>query len=191
MKVSANELLMTATKACIGKGVPRGVAQDIGRAVLDLALERRDGLTPLLAALDRFEPDAIAQITPRPVNDGWEIDALCVLPHGPGLVDLARTGDHARAAEVDFPELIHGLAKSTGLQFEFEEDDGAVMLRFASNSAEPADAPTAAPTTEKAVRGIAVDSGQWQRLGAHAALILVPADESNRADAGAGLTDND
>ena len=187
MNISGNELNVTVTKACVGCGVVRGVAEDLGRACLELALAGKAPLTSILKALDEFNPDASSIPDWTKTEDGWAVELLNVLPHGPGVIDfahLAGSQGGAHVERVDFPDLIHGLALADDGSFDIEPNaDGSLSVRLSA----------AQPTLDgnRPVGGCDVDDNEWQLIYSHAEKILVPADDTNRADAGARLTDND
>lgn len=187
MNISGNELNVTVTKACVGCGVVRGVAEDLGRACLELALAGKPPLTSILKALDGYDPDASCTPAWIETADGWKVPSLTVLPYGPSAIDfahLAGLGGCARIAQVDFPDLIHGLALADDRAFDIDEAaNRSISVRLSSKQS--------VLDGISPIGGCEVDDNEWQRLYSHAEKILVPADDTNRADAGAGLTDND
>ena len=187
MRVSGNELSVTVTKACIGAGVARGVAEDIGKAVLELPLVGEDALGGLLMPLDEQSAAAEPAVLWKEVSEGWQCDEVRVLSNGPALIDfavVAGVGKSTCAVKVDHSDLLRGLAAASAWDIELTADkSGGLVARLLA--AEPKE------RTLVGVFGCEVDDVHWQSLCAHAAEILVPADATNRADAGAGLTDND
>ena len=185
MKISSNELVVTVIKACVGKGVPCGVAEDMGAGCLALAMDGRNPLASIVPALEGYVPDEHSKPIWEVDGSDWCCATLNVLPYGPSVIDFAQLvcgKGAARVSDCDAPNLIWGLAKARGQAFDWNEDSGGISLSIRAEE----DAGHAERST-----CIDVPDDDWARLGEFAALILVPADDTNRADAGAGLTDND
>lgn len=182
MKVSRNEIEMTARRAGLGIGLPFGLAEELGRA----AAERPADLVHVVEALDR------GIVTPRLDTAGRHpvISGACsVLAIGPSVVDLLIAGDSAvRIDELDVPDLLPAYLdrlprEQGGVATMTIGIDGSITVRI--STAKAMISPTPAGEVE-------VDDTAWRRLAGHAAQSLVPNDEHSRAKgAGAGLNDTD
>lgn len=191
MRVSRNELEMTARRAGLGVGLPFGLAEELGRA----AAERPGDLVHVVDALDR---DIVSPRLDPAAGPGGDpgighlaISAPCsVLATGPSIVDLLIAGTGSiRLQGLDVPELLPAylgrLSREGGGVAEVAVgDDGAITVRI---SATEGRSTSPAPTGE-----VEVEDSAWRRLSDHAARSLVPNDEHSRAKgAGAGLNDTD
>ncbi|MEP1208944.1 MAG: hypothetical protein ABJM29_13640 [Rhizobiaceae bacterium] len=203
LHISANQWRVSILKACIGAHVARGVAEDIADAALALLELNQNPLASLLDRLDGFQPSAPTPPWPGSTQSA-SLGPLQVLHHGPSLVDMAQAGI-ACACEIDDLALLLGLAQSRlyshGISFEYsrngtdwqsvsvvahnritQTDNGPIWLRkTTSGDLVPLKLTNLPQPTPH----------DWARLLALASQIMVPADDTNRADAGAGLTDND
>ncbi len=216
MIVSGNELVVTVQKACIGAGVSRGVAEEIGRACLELARMGMDGLSSVISALDAFQADGPGAVDWRKAEGGWTVHRAEGLCSAPSFCDFALTldkGGVVKAEEVDFPMLFVGCAlvrsRENGVDFglklngvtNIEQDGGWLAIGHLSSATDSlkTNSGLALMNAGKArfddvsqrAGDLTVEDRQWKRLGAYAKRILVPASKTNRADAGAGLNDND
>lgn len=195
--ISANQWRTSVLKACVGAYVARGVAEDIADACVVLLSLGRDPLPELLPLIGDFSPDL------KPANwavddKAWTVPCAHILVDGPSVVDLAETGKQVRC-QVDDGLLLFGLCTARHLSHESGFDlmiggnpimtideigggrvDVAVQMNRNIHRPKKNAKPFPIPTDEN-----------WDKLQRFAAEILVPADETNRADAGAGLTDND
>ncbi|SIR24374.1 Protein of unknown function [Rhizobium sp. RU20A] len=178
IQLSYNEVQSLALKAARGAGLPQGIAEEIGTAVVWLSSRGVDALSHLVEAL--ATPQVILVTLAM-------VDAVC---------SGERTG--MRLAESDV--LLLGLAGASGcLAMKSEEGrtirlsriaDGAspppcaTMLRGVPDPADPANAATARPA--------ATDTKAYAAALALAARTYVPASDLSRdRGAGAGTTDND
>ena len=208
MIVSSNELQVTIEKACVGCGLPRGVARELAAGQMLIKPHAPNSLLSLVEALDNFKADTTAPKCSE-WQDGWTSGPLDSLEHCSVLADLsllAGLGKSAFCERVDFPTCVLACVvkaeadwrcvfavKTGGEDWQpvlqaltgFETpSSGAMSLKLVSPAG-------SASEEAKPPHSHEVDDSVWSRLGTHAAKILVPADDQNRADAGAGLTDND
>jgi hypothetical protein len=138
-----------------------------------------------------------------------------VVSVGPSLVDFSQLvvgSGYALAKGVKTPALIYGcvmaVAETSGLAFEVNSCDDVVVSESEWHLAGSEQALSSLPkkATDIAVRclgpiqskfdpqpirGLDVNDEHWAHLKKLAEKILVPANESNSSDAGAGTTDND
>ena len=203
LRLSVNQWRTTVLKACIGANVPRGTAEDLAEGATALLSHGIDPLPVLLPCLQVFDPVAPSLNWPGETQ-AVDLGPVTVLHHGPSLVDMAQAG-HTIACRIDAPELLLGMAMWRGhtlqlpFQFAVNDDDwqdaadsadlsstdGTIRLRL-----NPSPASTL-PSALGDASPLQPQRSDFQKLQKFADEILVPADDSNRADAGAGLTDND
>lgn len=206
--VSANQWRTGLLKACVGAHVVRGVAEDIADACLALLTLDRDPLPAMLALLDDWKRPTTNTPPPqfKAIGDRQCCgSAIAVLAHGPSIIDLAQAG-RTVDCEVDSGLLLLGLAQSRshsqGVMFEILPEGGATWTDVATSIS--SNLSSVAPncmsvrlksTGERLKQDLTQlpqpSAEHWTRLQKLTEAILVPADSSNRADAGAGLTDND
>ena len=203
LHISANQWRVTMLKACVGKLVARGVAEDIADGCMALLAAGQNPLMPLLEALDSFGPTASPPAWPTK-SDTAELGSVQVLLHGPSVIDMAHAA-YTCSCEIDNMPLLLGLAQarlhSHGAVLEVSADGsdwqkvrkvlrdgralpdgGTIWLRMSG---------TTEPLPLKSTNLPQPKRANWAKLQAYADQIMVPADDTNRADAGAGLTDND
>lgn len=191
MRVSRNEIEMTARRAGLGAGLAFGLAEELGRA----AAERPGDLVHVVDALDRDivtpQLDQGAGPATGPEFGPVILSGPCsVLATGPSIVDLLIAGDGPiRLQGLDVPDLLPAyldrLSRERGRVAEVAVGDDGVITVRPSATTRPSTSP--APTGE-----VDVDDTAWRRLSDHAARSLVPNDEHSRAKgAGAGLNDTD
>lgn len=195
MHVSSNELKTTVYKACVGQGVLRGIAQDISNALV--APQRADmgneGIDPALAPaigrlidlLNAFDGGARDTIAPSMADEAVELAAANILDHGPSLVDLAVAfcgRGPIRISVLDDRTWLERLLDCRGVNYSLNETGGSLELVAHGVEPETKTAPSG---------GFEVDEIQWAQLVAFANKTLVLSSDLTRADAGAGLNDND
>ena len=212
MRVSGNELYGTALKACVGSKLPRGVSEDISRAAVAIA---QFGIDPVAMLIRTIQLPSSEQLQWFFETPNWICRMGGVVSVGPSLVDFSQlvTGTgFALAKNADCPSLVYGCALSVSeansLDFEVSFGNGAgepscewfsVGTQQALNRIPNSPSNIAlkclgtSQTTSAAspIGGLTVDDDNWASLKKLAELILVPANEANSADAGAGTTDND
>jgi len=203
--VSAGEFATTVTKACLGAGMERGIAVELGPACMELSLLGRRPIPVLVDQLEAGSSRAESETWQR-TGEEWTASEITSTSDAVSMIDFAMISDAGScAAIVKTPVFVLGLAlnrmRCHGLRFEISLNDGAwtnvveATAQF-SDELEPYSA---------ALRKAAVSSGanqpdivaidvldeDWSSLKSWVAKTLVKADETNRADAGAGNTDND
>jgi len=203
MHISANQWRVTILKACVGTQVARGVAEDIADASIALLALGQNPLMPVLETLGQYESTTTSPAWPNG-SDTVQLGSLQVLHHGPSIIDMAQAGLIC-CCDIDSHPLLLGLAQarlhSHGIQFEYC-DDGSnwrpVITILSNGQALPDGGPVWLRTSSSGeiVPAQLTNLPQptrenWARLQTYADQIMVPADDTNRADAGAGLTDND
>ncbi|MGI9366483.1 MAG: hypothetical protein ACR2O8_14970 [Rhizobiaceae bacterium] len=190
-------------KACVGAGVARGISEDVADAVLALLLLGHDPLDELLMCLETFSP-AKPPNGDRSESGQIRFQQVSLLNHGPSMIDLAQAGNIVSFPN-EQPVLIAGLAQaramSNGRGFEIATGNSEWVTpeRFLAErpavfqGAELSLRQTGEQNIPRLTRCNAPQPNpdHWAKLQCFANLILVPADSTNRADAGAGLTDND
>ena len=197
MRISANQWRTSVLKACVGAYVARGVAEDIADACLALLELGQDPLPVLLPLIEKF--DGSVQPAEWQARGGvYAASSTKVLMDGPSIFDLAEAGKTVRCSvdeglmtfalmaarmkshDVLFDLVMNGdqIKNMTSVQFGPAE----IVVRLSTDS----------KTREQPAHAFPVpNENDWIRLQKLADEILVPADDTNRADAGAGLTDND
>lgn len=191
------------TRAASGGGLPRGAAEDVGRAGLWLALRGQDGGGAALAAIRdgaAVAPlQAAAAVAAAPVMDGDTavFAAARVAVCGMASFELlaAKAARRVRLLDVAAPLLLLGFAGlsevdyglRTRLVFSAAAGDGA--LAAGDVTITPAAGAAAAPACAPA-ETIFMDEETWRALELLARRCYVPA-VGRTADAGAGLLDND
>lgn len=203
VRLSANQWKVTVLKACIGAGVTRGVAEDVAEAALALLSLGYDPLDELLMCLELFSP-AKPPTGDRTDTGHIRFQQISLANHGPSMIDLAQAGNRV-TFQVEHPVLFAGMAQarviSAGIGFEIAIGNGDWLTpdRFlAERSPMPKGTELSLKSTGKnntphlkPCNPPQPEPDDWAKLQSFANLILVPADSTNRADAGAGLTDND
>lgn len=183
--VSQNQLITTTAKACIGAGVARGVAEDMGFAIAALPADVLDTFIPeLCAALQSFRAASDPNMVPRKRGADFVFEKATVLNHGPGLVDMAMiiAGDGAVVVErVDHPILLKALVDNAALQGSVSNQQDGTHITFQPNA-------RLAPATQSRAH---MERGAWAELLSYAHATMVPNDAASQADAGAGASDND
>lgn len=203
LHISANQWRVTILKACIGGQVARGIAEDIADGCIALLGLGQNPLLPLLESLDQFGPAPSSPAWPR-TSAGTSLGRLNVMHHGPSVVDMAQAGIIC-SGEMDNHPLLLGLAQarlhSHGICFDYSKDGSnwrKVAHILKNQQALPdgvsfwlrkSDTGDAEPV--KLTKLSQPNRKNWAKLQKYADQIMVPADDTNRADAGAGLTDND
>ncbi len=206
--VSAAEFAATVVKSCLGVGVERGVAEEIGPACMELGLRDLPALEPLIEQLKQETASPAGwQIHWERGNKGWKTERINSLGAAVSMIDFASISGHdgAMAEVVTIPHICVGLglcnARYTERKLEIslagedwlDVETGFRDLRELSGK-QPMTirfrhADQDCVRTE--VRAIGVPQGIWQSLDVWTSNTLVPADENSRSDAGAGNTDND
>lgn len=203
--VSAGEFAATVTKACLGASVKRGIALEIGSASMELSLL---GQRPIPVLVEQFGDDpAKALPSPWEISDqGWSAPEIVSLSDAVSMIDFAAISDAgSRSGTVHAPAIVLGLAlnrmRCHDLMLEVLLDNGvwtSVAEAAAQLSGElescSAVLRRAAGSSESSLPNIVainVLDDDWSSLEPWVAKTLVKADETNRADAGAGNTDND
>ncbi len=205
--ISANQWRTSILKACVGVEVARGVAEDIADASLAILALGQNPLKLLLDRLNAFQPSANhADTIPNwpVVGETAQLGSLSVLRFGPSVIDMVQAKIIC-SCHIDNMTLLLGLAQarlhSHGIQFECSRDGTTwqtIEVAFSGKNV-PAGAATCwlrasnsqTPHPFNMTRLPQPTREDWATLQGFANQILVPADDSNRADAGAGLTDND
>ena len=72
MKRSLNEIEQTCRKAARGSGLPWGVADDTGRAIRWLHAFQLDGVSSLVALLERFDHQRPVDYAPESLDGVWQ-----------------------------------------------------------------------------------------------------------------------
>ena len=211
MKISENELYSAALKACIGAEFPRGVGEDLARAAVALAQCDVDPLAMLVRTVELPSSEHLQWLFQTP---NWVCRNGFVSTVGPSLVDfsqLVEGSGYATAIGVENCGLVYGCALAVSraaqvsFKIKFDEYDKSMFGEWVLVGDETIDSvPTEksnvslrclgdanSPTTPKSSKGLNVDEGDWEALKKLAERVLVPANDENRADAGAGNTDND
>lgn len=214
MNVSLNEVTAMARKATRGAGYDWGVADEAAQAVRWLCAHGLDGCKALAGILAPRDNAALKAMTPDVAGRAWYCTSgtLCPLLAGGALSDFAYrlSGDDLVLTSVHTPVLLLPYAASAarfaecpvtltwdgvsavtdGQTVSIEGPDDAVM------SASPCCASVCTggqvtdplPTATRAIPAAA----DWRALDDLAARTYAPAtEESRRAGAGAGLSDND
>ncbi|MEL7273633.1 MAG: DUF3726 domain-containing protein [Pseudomonadota bacterium] len=192
-EVSHNQLAVTLTKACVGAGVARGVAEDVAQALAALTNQEREAaLTELCKALDSFDNYGSQPTTLRRDGDRdiTTISQGNLLHNGPGLVELAIVladdGGALLVQQIDYPHCFKALVAAKG-GGRMEETSSGTVLTFKEERTD-----LIAPTPARGQANRAqVDRALWARLLHHAHATMVPSDAASQADAGAGDGDND
>ncbi len=206
--VSAAEFANTVIKACLGAGVERGVSEEVGPACMELSLRNLPSLEPLIKQLEREagKPQSEQAHWVRG-NKGWKTERITSLDAAVSMIDFASISgnDGARAEMTAVPHICIGTALSNARYtkrrlevsladedwFDAESDldrlhmlpvDQPMAIRFRHESAGDA---------KVGISAIEVPKQVWHSLDIWTSNTLVSADESSRADAGAGNTDND
>lgn len=207
MIVSGNELYGTALKACIGATLPRGVSEDLSRAAVAIAQCGVDPIAMLIRTTQLPDSEQLQWFFETP---HWVCRNGGVFSVGPSLVDFAQLvvgSGYAIAKNIESPALIYGCALSVSetVDLDFEIGFGTDGNWHRVGSLEtisriptgPNDislkclGPRESKSTAQPIGGLNVDDKGWEQLKKLAERVLVPANESNSADAGAGNTDND
>jgi hypothetical protein len=205
MRVSLNELEVTARKAAIGLGVPLGLAQDAARALSWLAGAGLPALPDMLDALAAYRALEAHRTTDR-----------SLLTLGPSAIDRFLVGEVDQTIGPCAGALLMlGLVACANPRPEriavtlADATDGVVVLAVNGDvvslseaalsgpctitlSVAPNTASPLTPVTLVNPNGITVPEAGWHTLEVHAARTLVPADARSREKgAGAGLVDRD
>lgn len=208
LHVSANQWRTGLIKACIGARVVRGVAEDVADACLALLAQHHDPLSGVLDDLDRWNKAGAGMVVPtfQSIKNHCRCDTpVATLGHGPSIIDLAQAGRTVDCI-VDDVGLALGFAQSRhhshGAVFEVQIGDADIWqpvgeaIRQTVESSGATRLVLRLQSQEKPARLDLTQlpqpvAGEWLRLQELTKEIMVPADSTNRADAGAGLTDND
>ncbi|NKB54064.1 MAG: hypothetical protein GKR97_17940 [Rhizobiaceae bacterium] len=207
LHISANQWRTSVLKACVGTLVARGIAEDIADACLALLALQQNPLQPLLGCLNTFHPSSsdVDGVPDWPdVGATAHLGSLQVLKFGPSIIDMAQAGIVCNC-DIDSMILLLGLAQarlhSHDMQLECSRDgtnwqtiDGAISSGNVHSGPETCwlRAQKAQSRTPLNMTNLPQPRREdWVSLQQFADQIMVPADDSNRADAGAGLTDND
>lgn len=221
MRLSLNEIEVTARKAALGAGLPLGLAEEAGAAAYLLAAGRVPVAGILRTAL---EGPVTARLELRPGDGIWhltsEANPLPTLVAAPSACDLviaaARQGSPIRLrAVMDLPilALAQAVLASERANLPVTVEIGGELwladskrgipgdiarlsqLRAAEllfHCLGPAQPVVSAPPVPAAHEGASVDAGDWARIQALADRMLVPATRHSRErGAGAGLIDTD
>lgn len=212
--VSLGEIDALGRKAARGAGFAWGLAEEAGRAARWLAAYRLPGPETLLATLEALD-GGVARHAPRPEGDAWDSPAglLCPVATGAALSDRAhaiRDGARVRLGPVLFPLLILPplcrAARDLGFPIGIASGDVAAVAMPDGPAARDFSPFGAARVEGLSVAGAetapaaallpcadahAVDVDVWRRLDRFAHRTYVPATESSRRGAGAGLRDAD
>lgn len=208
-KYSLNELEALAKKATRGAGYPWGLAEDAGKATRWLCARGIDGAAVLDGLLTETDAADLGGVTPLVSAGGWSATAetLCPLITGAALSDRAgMLESQITLRAVHSPALLLYFLSSLSVAemrpVTARWDDTSVALRPDETRA------TGKLTAQRADVTIQFDDApgtalpdQWRtdisaevaaRLNALAHRTYAPAtEESRRAGAGAGLSDND
>lgn len=198
---SLNEIRTTVQKAAVGAGLPPGIAEDVGRAAAWLSARGLDGVGAALLGIKTPSDDTSGVPKSRAVGEA--ISAL-------DRVAVSEAETTIEQPDLDAPLLFLGLAANVaadyGLGFEIEFGGGATAMCSPRGTRLPDDLPESGCTIVITVKpdsrcsndpvpttdGVAVNDAAWTETTALAARTYVPStEESRRAGAGAGLTDND
>lgn len=205
IRVSAGEFAATLTKACLGAGVERGIALELGLACMELSLLGRRSIPVLIEQLQAGASNAGYESWEK-TGEEWTVSNIATLPDAVSMIDFAMISEAgSRVANVHAPTLVLGLAlnrmRCHGLILEILLGDGTwtnvidVTVDL-SNELEPCSvalrqAASSSGVSQPDIVAIDVLEEDWASLAPWVAKTLVKADETNRADAGAGNTDND
>jgi hypothetical protein len=203
LRLSANQWRTTIHKVCVGAGIARGNAEDVAEAGLALLGLQINPLDCLFYCLDQ-DRQSSSDLRWSHADESVKLMKVQVLHHGPSIVDLAQCGMVA-ACQIDDLMLLAGLARarfhSHGARFQISTD-GHTWRNLAPVIVDPGPRRRNMPVWLRldAITDlqrpdlsnlISPSWDDWRRLLKLADKILVPADAANRADAGAGTTDND
>lgn len=200
--LSANQLKLTILKACIGVGVARGVAEDVADACLVLLSQGHDPLRSMISCIKKHHVLRECRSPNRCLE--MELGNSIVLTHGPSILDLAQAGSTV-SCTIDCLILLLGLAEARfhchGTRFELRRNGGKwfdVAEMLANIDHVQQDVRITLRLREfirpepPVMKGLVRPSNQdWKEIEQLARSILVPADRSSRADAGAGVNDNE
>ncbi len=218
MKRSLNEIEQTCRKAARGSGLPWGVADDTGRAVRWLHGFGLDGVSSLVALLERLDHQRAVDYAPQSLDGVWQgaCHVLSPIMTGLALSDcmslLPERG--IRTREIACPLLVAGYVGQTLLRPEQSVRLLWLSIRLTIGHdrlaiiGDQGDLYTdSAPhlicdkgVFEQPGRDIcypkvgdmSVSAGAWGKLESRAWLTYVEATEESRlSGAGAGLNDND
>ncbi|MGI9356885.1 MAG: hypothetical protein ACR2PF_17215 [Rhizobiaceae bacterium] len=203
--VSAGEFAATVTKACLGARVQRGIALELGSACMELSLL---GHRPIPTLVERIAASSSKAKSGgwTKGDDGWTIPTAVSLPDAVSMIDFAAMAETGSRAAITYtPNLVLGLAlnrmRCHDLMLEVSVD-GRNWTSVVEVTAHLSDELLPCSMALRQARGelglglpniIAIDvsDDDWNSLAPWVARTLVKADETNRADAGAGNTDND
>ena len=204
MKVSAGEYSSTCLKACLGAGIERGLAVEIGPACAEMALR---GINPLSELIALFADIEGSENRWEKSANGWSIREIRSLENAISMVDFATVsglmGTHA--TDIQIPDFLIGLClhrtRSQRVVFEMSIQGGK-WLSLAADSVKLFELaktgkislrcdPNASIPELQDITAIDVSTDDWESLSPWTYKTLVPADHASRADAGAGNTDND
>ncbi len=218
MKRSLNEIEQTCRKAARGSGLPWGVADDTGRAVRWLHAFQLDGVSSLIALLERFDHHRPVDYAPESLDGIWQgpYNVLSPIMTGLALSDCMglMQGRSIETREIACPILVAGYIGQTVLNKGQSVTTGWLSISLSIDRdrltiiGDKGDLYTDRAgrlTCEKApfdrdcggsryprVGDTRVNAGAWEKLENRAQLTYVKATEASRlSGAGAGLNDND
>ncbi len=218
MKRSLNEIEQTCRKAARGSGLPWGVADDTGRAIRWLHAFQLDGVSSLVALLERFNHQRPGDYAPQSLAGVWQgpYNVLSPIMTGLALSDCMGLMQERsiETREIACPILVAGYVGQTILNREQSVTVGwlsislsidRVRLTISGDKDDLYADRVGRLTCEKALfdherRGARypqvgdtlVKAQAWEKLEKRAWLTYVESTESSRlSGAGAGLDDND
>ena len=210
MKRSLNETGTMLRKACVGAGLPVGLAEDLGRAGTWLIAHGHDGASAVLTALagDLSSPAHLQTNAAQAIFSNTAV-AVC----GPSAIDLAIADAKAEGVllnNADSPLLVIGLAGAAAVHSDhkftvgFSNGCSAIVtaIGVSLNSQVPATACDVEISSRRTQSGIdvagpaindfVISDDDWQKITRLATKTYVPATEASREKgAGAGMIDND
>ena len=218
MKRSLNEIEQTCRKAARGSGLPWGVADDTGRAIRWLHAFQLDGVSSLIALLERFDHQRPGDYAPRSLAGVWQgpYNVLSPIMTGLALSDcMGMLPEHGiKTREIACPILVAGYVGQTisnpeqsvtlcwsSIRLSIVHDRLTIIGDEAALYTDRADRLTCGKTRFDSGHGSVrypqvgdtrVNTGAWEKLENRAWLTYVESTESSRlSGAGAGLNDND
>ena len=218
MKRSLNEIEQTCRKAARGSGLPWGVADDTGRAIRWLHAFQLDGISSLVALLERLDHQRPVDYAPESLDGVWQgpYNVLSPIMTGLALGDCMgfMQGRSIETREIACPILVAGYVGQTILNREQSVTIGWLSiglsiyrgrLTIIGDKGDLYTDRAGRLTCENApfdydcgdsrypqVGDTRVNAEAWEEIENRAHLTYVKATEASRlSGAGAGLNDND
>jgi len=215
MTCSLNQIDQTSRKAARGAGLSWGLSDDVGKAIRWLHTYELNGVSMLVALLDRYNHIRYEDLATESVTGTWKAPqgVLSPLLAGASLSDCfdLPDADPVTTAVIAYPLLAAGfignIAQIEGQVFKLTWPGvslycqrGGLRLDGTRQAVEIATAEflccqrSGSETTSRSphIGEVSIESGIWRRLEQHAHRTYVEASDASRmAGAGAGLNDND